>query len=137
MARTMTAELREAPGRLVDNLNLRDSVVHGHAGMTPAGLAAVVIVWAGWSTIAALQPGERPPGTYQGFVKTAAAHSDRAAGVGCGGQCHHHHGRAIAAVRNRIPVVASRLDDELKHPLIICGEDSSDGQSERILRYQI
>ncbi|MGC1272814.1 MAG: hypothetical protein WBC44_03840 [Planctomycetaceae bacterium] len=90
MSRTMTAELREALGRLVDDLSFSGGEVHGNAGWTPAGLAAVAVVWA-WHglsglvvryeqarlVLAELRPGERPPGTYQGFVKTLAVHSDR------------------------------------------------------------
>lgn len=90
MSRTMTAELRDALGRVVDDLSFSDARVHGNAGWTSAGLAAVAIVWA-WhglgglvvryeqarEVLAALRPAERPPGTYQGFVKTLAIHSDR------------------------------------------------------------
>lgn len=93
MARTAAAELREALGRVVDDLSFSGSDAHGNAGWTPAGMAAVAIVWA-WhglgglvvryeqarAVLAELRPGERPPGTYQGFVKTLAAHSDRLLG---------------------------------------------------------
>ncbi len=95
MSRTMTGELREVLGRVVDefsfsNLGVHGNAVHGNAGWTPAGLAAVAVVWA-WhgldglvvryeqarAVLAKLRPEERPPGTYQGFVKMLAAHSDR------------------------------------------------------------
>ncbi len=89
MSRTMTAELRNALGRLVDDSSFAGAGVHGNAGWTPAGLVAVAVVWA-WhglgglvvryeqarKVLAELRPNERPPGTYQGFVKTLAAHSD-------------------------------------------------------------
>lgn len=94
MSRTMTVELREALGRVVDDPNFSEKTLHGNAGWTPAGLAAVAIVWA-WhglgglvvryeqarAVLAELRPKERPPGTYQGFVKTLAAHSDQLLGV--------------------------------------------------------